>query len=82
MRRSPPRENERGAAPRDDVLAADWRAPREGGVGPLCPVDRLPRRRRNQICIAIIALGLVNFVVYTLTYAALGGDAQNYGPMM
>jgi hypothetical protein len=44
---------------------------------PLCPVDRLSRRRRNQICIAIIGLGLANFLIYTLSYAALGGDAQN-----
>jgi hypothetical protein len=40
-------------------------------------VDRLPRRRRNQLCIAIITVGLLNFVAYTLTYAALGGDAHN-----
>ncbi len=45
--------------------------------GALCPVDRLPRRRRNQICIGIIALGLLNYLVYTLGYAALGGDAHN-----
>jgi hypothetical protein len=44
---------------------------------PLCPVDRLTRRRRNQICIAIIAIGLLNFLVYTLSYAVLGGDAYN-----
>jgi hypothetical protein len=44
---------------------------------PLCPVDRLPRRRRNQICIAIIAFGLLNFLIYTMTYAILGGDAHN-----
>jgi hypothetical protein len=48
-----------------------------GTAVPLCPVDRLPRRRRNQICIAIIAFGLLNFLVYTLTYAILGGDAHN-----
>ena len=24
---------------------------------PLCPVDRLPRRRRNKICISVMALG-------------------------
>lgn len=44
---------------------------------PLCPVDRMPTRRRNKICIAIIAIGLLNFVVYTLSYAILGGDAHN-----
>lgn len=41
------------------------------------PANRSPRRRRNQICIAIIALGLINYVVYTVTYALLGGDARN-----
>jgi hypothetical protein len=46
-------------------------------AGPLCPVDRMPRRRRNQICIVIIAVGLLNFLAYTLGYAILGGDAQN-----
>ncbi len=44
---------------------------------PLCPVDRLPRRRRNQICITIIAIGLLNFLAYTLSYGILGGDAYN-----
>ncbi|MBK9127427.1 MAG: hypothetical protein IPM13_06465 [Phycisphaerales bacterium] len=55
------------------AIEADLRAP----VGPPCPVDRVPRRTRNQYCIAIIALGLFNYLVYTLTYAALGGDAHN-----
>jgi len=42
------------------------------------PVDRLPRRqRRNKICVAIIAIGMLNFVVYTFVYAAVGGDAHN-----
>lgn len=50
---------------------------REDFAAPLCPVDRLPRRRRNKICLAIISIGLLNFVVYTLFYAALGGDAHN-----
>jgi hypothetical protein len=44
---------------------------------PLCPVDRLPRRRRNQVCIGIIAFGLLNLIAYTLVYAAVGGDAHN-----
>ena len=44
---------------------------------PLCPVDRMPRRRRNKICIGIIAIGALNFLVYTVMYAALGGDAHN-----
>lgn len=51
----------------DEVLLAN----------PPCPVDRLPRRRRNQLCIAVIALGTLNFVVYTILYAMLGGDAHN-----
>jgi hypothetical protein len=37
----------------------------------------MPRRRRNQICIAIINLGAINFLVYALSYAAVGGDAHN-----
>jgi hypothetical protein len=72
-----PPDDDLASAPADDVLAAPLRAARPDGVGTLCPVDRLPRRRRNQICIIIIALGLANFLVYTLTYAALGGDARN-----
>jgi len=44
---------------------------------PLCPVDRLPRRRRNRICVGIIIAGAVNFAIYTVSYAALGGDAHN-----
>jgi hypothetical protein len=43
---------------------------------PPSPVDRMPRRRRNQICIAIIAFGLLNFLVYTLSYAILGADGR------
>lgn len=46
-------------------------------AAPLCPVDRLPRRRRNKLCVAIIALGTLNFLIYTLAYAVLGGDAHN-----
>lgn len=61
--------------PADDILVTP--AVQPDGLGQLCPVDRMPRRRRNQICIAIITLGLANYLVYTLTYAALGGDAHN-----
>jgi hypothetical protein len=50
--------------------------PAVDGVPP-CPVDRLPRRRRNQVCIGIIVVGLLNFLAYTVTYAAIGGDAFN-----
>lgn len=42
-----------------------------------CPVDRLPRRRRNQVCVLCIALGLLNFLAYAISYAVLGGDAHN-----
>ena len=64
--------------PAEDILATPAaQATRSAGLDQLCPVDRMPRRRRNQICIAVIALGLANYLVYTLTYAALGGDAHN-----
>lgn len=43
------------------------------------PYETLPRRRRNRICIRILALGAINLVLYTLIYAALGGDAHNGG---
>jgi hypothetical protein len=61
--------------PADDILMPEP-AP-AATPGPLRPADRLPRRRRNQICISIIALGLLNYLAYTLSYAVLGGDAQN-----
>ncbi len=35
------------------------------------------RRLRNKICLWIIFLGMVNFVVYTITYSYIGGDAKN-----
>lgn len=57
-------------------------APRADAAAPLCPVDRMPRRRRNQICITIIVVGFVNFIAYTLVYAALGGDAHNGDAVM
>jgi hypothetical protein len=72
----PPAEPPRDL-PADDVLAVVSAEVRPLAEVPLCPVDRLPRRRRNQICIAVIALGLANYLVYTLSYAALGGDARN-----
>lgn len=37
----------------------------------------MPRRRRNKILIWIIGLGLLNFLLYTVIYAIIGGDAQN-----
>lgn len=68
----------RPSAPLEPVLASD--ALSAAGLPkptPACPVDRVPRRTRNQWCIAIIGLGLLNYLAYTLTYAALGGDAHN-----
>ena len=37
----------------------------------------MPRRRRNKILIWIIGLGLLNFLLYTVIYAIIGGDAKN-----
>lgn len=44
---------------------------------PFAPSYRWNTRRRNQICLLTIMFGLLNFVVFTLGYAALGGDAHN-----
>jgi hypothetical protein len=74
--RLPPDDDDVGLAPDEALLTAPEPA-RTAAAGPLCPVDRLSRRRRNQICIIVIVLGLLNYLAYTLTYAALGGDAQN-----
>ena len=53
----------------NNALPNELSGPRDAGDAPLCPVDRLHIR--------IIAIGLLNFLVYTLLYAALGGDAYN-----
>ncbi len=37
----------------------------------------MTRRTRNRLCIWIIALGIANFVAYTVAYAYIGGDAHN-----
>lgn len=37
----------------------------------------MQRRTRNRICIWLIVGGLANFLVYTVVYAYLGGDARN-----
>jgi hypothetical protein len=76
LHRIPPADEEVGL-PAEEVLMAAPEAARPVTPGALSPVNRLPRRRRNQICITIIALGLLNYLTYTLSYAALGGDAQN-----
>ena len=60
----------------NNALHNELTVPR-GAAAPLCPVDRLPMRRRNRICIRIIAIGMLNFLVFTVFYAALGGDAHN-----
>ncbi len=64
------------STPANNALQNELTVPRDAAT-PLCPVDRLPRRRRNRICIRIIAVGMLNFLVYTIFYAALGGDAHN-----
>ena len=61
----------------DKVLPVSEQDAQEGVSAAWCPVDRMPRRRRNQVCIAIMALGAANFLLYTLVYAGLGGDARN-----
>lgn len=37
----------------------------------------MTRQTRNRLCIWVIALGLLNILVYTVAYARLGGDAGN-----
>jgi hypothetical protein len=61
----------------DRALEFDGPVAKGDVLSALCPVDRIPRRRRNKICIGIIAIGALNFLVYTVVYAALGGDAHN-----
>ena len=61
----------------DRALEFELPAAKADTLSALCPVDRMPRRRRNKICIGIIAIGALNFLVYTVVYAALGGDAHN-----
>lgn len=73
----PPPNASDAELPADDVLTVPLPAARGAEPWRLCPVERLSRRRRNQICIAVLALGLANYLVYTLSYAALGGDAHN-----
>lgn len=51
--------------------------PRPAASGPPCPVDRLPIRRRNRWCLRVILFGALNFLLYTVVYASIGGDAHN-----
>lgn len=37
----------------------------------------MDRRRRIQLCVWLIVLGLSNFMVYATVYAFIGGDAPN-----
>jgi len=76
LRRLSPGENGAGI-PAAEFLEEAPPLPRPVGALPPRSANFLPRRRRNQICIAIIVLGLANYLVYTLSYAVLGGDAQN-----
>lgn len=55
--------------PANNALPNKLTGPRDVGDAPLCPWDRLHIR--------IITVGMLNFLVYTLLYAALGGDAHN-----
>ncbi|MFO0839529.1 MAG: hypothetical protein U1D55_13515 [Phycisphaerae bacterium] len=63
-------------SPIDNVIVQQMRELTEGGGGPI-PAVRSTRRRRNQICIAVLAIGAINLVLYTFIYAAVGGDAFN-----
>lgn len=49
----------------------------DAGPARVEPAEPGPRRRRNKVCVAIITLGAVNFLIYTIVYALLGGDAHN-----
>ncbi len=52
-----------------DQLTPPAAAVRSGG--------RWSTQRRNALCIWVIVIGMLNFLVYTVSYAALGGDAHN-----
>ena len=65
------------APPTDGHAAVDVTTGEGPAPLPFGTVERMPRRRRNQICIAIIVVGLFNFLLYTFTYMLLGGDAHN-----
>lgn len=60
----------------DRILEAEFDAGRLPAT-PLCPVDRMPTRRRNRICLQIILIGGLNFAAFTVAYAIIGGDAPN-----
>lgn len=76
MDRLPPFGENRGRM--DRAHRHNLEPPQEAAIGgPPCPVDRLPTIRRNRLCMRIIYIGLLNFVLYTIVYAALGGDAHN-----
>ena len=76
MHPSPPDDNP-PELPADDVLIAPYGGMATGAAASARAARGLPRLRRNQICIAIMALGLLNLLAYTVSYAALGGDAYN-----
>ena len=68
-------------SPIDNVIVQQMRELTEGGGGPI-PAVRSTRRRRNQICIAVLAIGAINLVLYTFIYAAVGGDARELSVFM
>ena len=37
----------------------------------------MDRRARNRLCIWIVAVGMTNFLSYTVAYNYIGGDAKN-----
>lgn len=76
MHPSPPDENH-PELPSDNVLIAPYGAMAADAAEATHTAGRLPRLRRNQICIAIMAFGLANLLAYTVSYAILGGDAYN-----
>ncbi len=76
MRPSVPPDNTTSASA-EELLTAALGPERVPAIDSPCPVDRLPKRRRNQICIAIITIGLANYAIYTVVYALIGGDARN-----
>lgn len=63
--------------PRETPVNVEFEAVRAASPPAVCPVDRLPSRRRNKICLRVIFIGALNFVAYTIMYAVLGGDAHN-----
>lgn len=73
----PPPGEKLAGEPTDHVLTAGLPEVVSAEAVPLSPGGRISRRRWYQICIAVIVLGLTNYLAYTVAYALLGGDAPN-----